>query len=628
MKRLTLTVSALAIGLGGSAFAQEAEQSPSEAIELERLVVTTPLRRESSLERSTSSVTVIPAEQIERSPAADLPSLLRTFAGITVTSNGGLGSSGGISLRGAKPAQTLILINGVNTRSATSGSTTLFTVPLQSIERIEIARGAHSSQYGSDAIGGVINIITKSGSPCVNGNNVCTTVTAGVSHPWGGHVGADVQGQTEDGLNFVFGGLVRGTRGYDFTTWPVELDDDGFLQGSGHFSLSKAFDWGDLYANGVFSRARTQYDSRNFLGVPSGANESDSTVFAGKVGTRLIHTDDWESTIEFISGIDHSKAFGRGEESRFDTNRYGFFAATEKSFATGNLQHVLNGGVEVYRENVGPKDSYEVNGRTLAAVFAQHQLAFDALTVDLGIRHDHNDQFGGATTYNVGASYEFVPGLVGRASYATGFRAPTFNDLYWPFDGNPDLKPETSRSYEVGLRWQATEATVFDVAFYQRWVRDQIAWAPIDPTDPFSFWQPANFERVKVTGFEASIDHRFNERWFARGTIDIRDPRDSISGNYLPGQDRFKASAEVTFSATDKLDLGARVSFAASRFSDAANLVKLPDYTILDLSANYAFDEASALKVSIENVFDEDYATVNNYRAPGRTVNVSFSRTF
>src|SRR5690606_38212391 len=114
------------------------------------------------------------------------PSLLRSYAGITVTSNGGMGASSGIGIRGTRDVQTLVLINGVNTRSATLGATTLSNIPLDSIERIEIAKGPHSAQYGSDAIGGVVNIITRGGDTCPTGNDICTTVTTGVSHPWGG----------------------------------------------------------------------------------------------------------------------------------------------------------------------------------------------------------------------------------------------------------------------------------------------------------------------------------------------------------------------------------------------------------------------------------------------------------
>lgn len=131
-------------------------------------IVVTPLRRASSLQRSTSSVSVIDAADIERSAAPDLQSLLQTYSGISVKTNGGQGSSADIYMRGMSSKQTVVLVNGVRTASATSGSTALANIPLTSIERIEIARGAHSSQYGADAIGGVINIITKQGGPAAN----------------------------------------------------------------------------------------------------------------------------------------------------------------------------------------------------------------------------------------------------------------------------------------------------------------------------------------------------------------------------------------------------------------------------------------------------------------------------
>src|SRR5690606_18680317 len=158
MRQWILTASALALACG-TAQAQTALDTEDDTTVLDTIVVTTPLRRESSLERSTSSVTVIEKEEIERSPAIDLPTLLRTFPGVNITTDDGKGAAASLGLRGANGSQALVLIDGVNIRSATLGSTALQNIPLGSIERIEIAKGPHSAQWGADAIGGVVNII-------------------------------------------------------------------------------------------------------------------------------------------------------------------------------------------------------------------------------------------------------------------------------------------------------------------------------------------------------------------------------------------------------------------------------------------------------------------------------------
>ncbi|WP_245417399.1 TonB-dependent receptor [Aminobacter sp. AP02] len=588
---------------------------------LDRLVVTTPLRREASLLRSTSSVTVINEDDIAGSAAPDLPSLLKRYTGVSIIGYGGQGAASNVYLRGMSAGQTLVLVNGVRTASATSGTSSIFNIPLSSIELVEIAKGPHSAQYGADAIGGVINIITRQGGQCADGRNRCANVTTGVTHPWGGYVSGDLRGRTADGVDYAVGGSLLGTRGYDFTTplaWGHEPDDDGFLQGALNFALAKDYGWGRFYADGLFARGRTQYDAS----FP-GANEVDTDTFAGKIGGLIRHSDSWSSTLELTSSLDNSTNFRSGVagDSEFDTKRHGIFASTEKNFDTGDVTHVVVGGAEAYRENVDSTVNFDVTSRNLAAVFGQYSVEYGTLTVDSGLRYDHNEQFGDATTYNIGASYEIVPDLVARVSYGTGFRAPTFNDLYYPNFSNPNLKPEKSKSYEVGFNWRPTEQTAIDAALYQTWLTDAIASNP--PT-----YLPFNVARAKVTGFEATIEHAFDHRWSGKASIDYRSPKNEDTGRYIPYRDRFKAAAEVTFAATESLNLNAKLLYGAARFANAANTVKLPEYVTVDFLANYTFDARSSLKFSVENLLDEQYSTVTNYRAPGRTFNLSFTRVF
>ncbi|MDQ2634101.1 MAG: TonB-dependent receptor [Pseudomonadota bacterium] len=603
------------------------DENVSEPTVLDRLVITTPLRRESALERSTSSVTVIDEEDIRKSAAPDLPSLLKFYTGVSVTADGGRGANAAVSLRGTKASQTLVLINGVRIASATSGSTSIFNIPLDSIERVEIAKGAHSAQYGSEAIGGVINIVTRQGGACADGRSACGTATVGVMHPWGGYASANVQGE-KDGLTYSAGGSILGTRGYDFTMpyapWGIhEPGDDGFHQGSLHFSLAKEFDWGRLYGDGLFARGRTEYD--NLFPFD---NEQDTTTFAGKVGTHIDHSADWSSTVELYSGIDRQTNFREGQpnDSRFDTARYGAFASTEKSFEIGGVTNVLTGGVESYRETVDGTVDYEVDARTISSVFAQYSAEYDALTLDSGIRYDHNSQFGGVTTYNIGASYEVTPDITLRSSYATGYRAPTFNDLYYPSTpgfppaSNPNLKPEKSRSWEAGVNWRIGADTTVDLAVYRTFLTDAITL-----NQDFT---PINVGRAEITGFEAQLSHRFSDAWNGSAALDLRRPIDLTTGRYLTHSDRFKATAELTYSLSEQWQLTGRVLYGGSRYIYNPAQEKLPDYVTADFTALYSIDENSRLKIAVENIFDEQYETNYGYRAPGRTFDLSFTRAF
>lgn len=583
-------------------------------------IVVTPLRRATSLQRSTSSVTVIDRAEIERSVAPDLQSLLQYYPGISITTNGGQGSSSNLYIRGMSSKQTVVLVNGVRTASATTGATALANIPLMSIDRIEIAKGAHSAQYGADAMGGVINIITKQGGACGERSS-CGSVSTGVTHPWGGYASASLQGQSQDGIDYAFGAGVTGTQGYNFTTPEVfgyEPDRDGFLQGAFNFSLGKDFDWGRIYTDGLLSRGRNQYDGK----APS-FNEAYTTAFNGKLGARIDHTDDWSSTIEVSSGLDHSRNFRKGVSGsdRFETTRYGIFASTEKQFETGSTSHTVTGGVEAYREEVNATVTYAETSRDAAAVFGQYSLEYDALRFDGGVRYDYNEQFGDVATYNLGASYEILPDLVLRSSFGTGFRAPTFNELYYPGYANPDLQPEKSRSYEIGLNWQASAKTSLDMAFYQTWLRDAIMSTA--PT-----YLPYNVAHAQITGFEAVLAHRFNEMWGVKGSFDLKRPIDEDTDNDLAYRERVKATAEVNYKPLEKLDLTARLLYGGSRFTSAANTIKLDPYVTADFIALYHIDKQSQLKVSVENIFNKDYQTTSGYNAPGRNFNIGLTRNF
>lgn len=625
MRKLLFTIGALSSILSGQSFAQQAATAAPTV--LDPIYISTPLRRETSLVRSTSSVTIVDEDEIRRSAAPDLPSLLKSYTGVSVSANGGIGSIASVSVRGTKTSQTLILVNGVRISSATSGGASIFNIPLDSIERIEIAKGAHSAQYGSDAIGGVINIITRQGGACVDGRSACGSATVGVMHPWGGYAAGTVQGE-DNGLTYSAGASILGTRGYDFTTpdapWGIhEPDDDGFLQGSANLSASKDFDWGRIYGDALLARGRTHYDNA----FPFD-DQQYTTTFAGKLGTRIDHSGDWTSTVELYSGIDNQKNFRRDQpgDSRFDTSRYGIFASTQKSFETGGVNNVLTGGVESYREKVDSTVDYDVNVRTVSSVFAQYSAEYEALRLDSGIRYDDNSQFGGVTTYNIGASYAITPDLTLRSSYATGYRAPTFNDLYYPsFPGfppasNPNLRPEKSRSWEVGLNWRLGPHTTVDLAAYQTLLTDAIT---LDPN-----FTPVNVGRARITGFEAELSHRFSDEWSGKVSLDLRRPIDRDTGRYMANSDRFKAAAEITYSPTEQLGLTARVLYGGSRYIYDAAHEKLPDHVTADFSALYGIDANSRLKFAVENIFDAQYQTNLGYRAPGRTFDLSFTRAF
>ncbi|MCX8999550.1 TonB-dependent receptor [Rhizobiaceae bacterium BDR2-2] len=621
--RVFLFTTGLAVAVASAPAAAQESGAPDETT-LSTIVVTTPLRRESTLAGATSAVTVIGRDAIEKAPTRDVAQLLRSYAGVSVNSYGGLGSSSSVQLRGMSNTQTLVLVNGVRTASATGGTTAWANIPLESIERIEIAKGPHSSAYGADAIGGIVNIITRQGGSCPQGRALCGSVTAGVSHPWGGFTAADVRGE-KDGLSVALGASLLGTRGYDFTLSGLEPDDDGFIRGAMNFAIARAFDWGKIYADGLFSRGRNQFDAS------WGGNEADTTAFFGKAGVRIDHDADWSTTLEVSQGFDRAENFRNGVSGTEDyiTRRTGLLVNTGRSMQTGAFEHFVLLGGEFYREGITTNaGAYDETERDLSGVFGQYSLAIGSWHFDSGLRYDYNEQFGDAVTYNLGAAYDVTPDLAVRASWGTGFRAPTFNDLYYPFSGNPDLDPERSRTVEAGLSWTPGLDTRLDVSLYRTWLKDGIAWAP-DPSDPSGFiWRPYNITDARISGLEISGSHALNDRLTLTGGIDWRDPRDEGTGKYIAHRERFKANAGVSFAATEALSIDVNGLYGSGAYADAANTARLSSYVTFDVAASYSVDDRSRLKLAAENLLDRDYSTQSGYRAPGRTVTLSFTRQF
>lgn len=496
------------IGVGGKAIAQEQqkdyEYTPGTETTLPTIVIYGSNRlRATTIDDSVTSVTVLTREHLSKSPAVDLPAFLRTQPGVSIQQNGGQGSNSTVALRGTSAAQTLVVIDGVRVSSATTGAANLANIPLDNIERIEIIRGPRSAIYGSDAIGGVVYIFTKQGVNCPEGRTSCATLTAGVQTPFGGYLDGQVEGRTDTGLTYNFGGRIFGTEGYNFTyptpgPWGVnEPDKDGFVQGSLRGRVAQSFDWGTLTATGTYSRGLAEFDNS-----PGFENLNFSEVAALSVAGDVYHDASWKSHLEATFGMDKSKTYRDDvpgfQASEFDTYRYGLLGSTTKTFDTGPIFHTLVVGGEIYREQVRSTVDFDQDARDLLAGYVQYQADSGPWTLALAGRVDHNSQFGTEPTYNVGLGYRATDWLKLRASYGTGFRTPTFNDLYYPGFSNPDLNPETSQTVEVGATFTPWDGTSLDIAAYHTRIDDMIAYDP-------ARWNVYNINQAEISGIEVAL---------------------------------------------------------------------------------------------------------------------------
>ena len=460
-------------------------------------------------------------------------------------------------------------------------------------------------------------------------NAVCTTLEAGVTWPWGGFGNATVRGVTDDGVDFNIGLALLGTEGYNFTNAASgydEPDKDGFLQGSFNYSISKDVDWGRIYSEGFYARSNPHFDSYSAAFGP-GANQTIQTNAAFKIGTEIDHSDDWSSVFEIYSALDYARNFLKGDSafnSEFDTVRYGLNASTTKEILTGETLNTLTFGGEAYNESVDSTTDYTTTSRNVGALYTQYSLAWQALELNAGLRYDANEGFGGALTYNIGLGYELVDGLRARASFATGFRAPTFNELYYPGYANPNLDPETSKSWEAGLNWNPVIGTEIDVAVYQTWIDDMIT------TSAATGYIPFNVDKARISGVRAVYSQALlDDRLGLDFGFEYRLPENETQDEYIADQNRLKLTAAASWQATERLNLNADIEYVGSRWTNASNFnPQLGAYTLVDVSVNYAVDDLSNIKFAVENLFNEDYETLTGYNAPGTTVTLAYKRTF
>ncbi|MCG8427241.1 MAG: TonB-dependent receptor, partial [Chromatiales bacterium] len=451
-------------------------------------IIVTASRTAETADETLASVTVIDRETIEKSQATDITELLIGIAGINLSANGGDGKNKSLFLRGTNSNHTLLLIDGIRIGSATLGSPSWSLIPLHDIERIEVVRGPRSSLYGSDAIGGVIQIFTRKG-----GEGLRTSTEAGY--------GTDNHYKLEGSLSygnessrFRLAISKEETDGYDVRP-AIEQDDDGFdsLGINGSFS-HKFTDRLELSGNILRSDGENEFDGNSFSG-----NLTEFIQQSAGLALTADVTDGWKSTLRFGESRDFSKNFFNDTfVNKFDTQRRQI--AWENSIDLNDSNQIV-AGVDYYKDEINATTDYAETERDNKALFGQYRYFGERHDLQLGLRYDDNEQFGDQTTGNIAWGMEVMENLRFTASAGTAFKAPTFNDLYWPSSpwssGNPDLVPEKSRSYELGLSGQHA-GVHWSARTYRSNIKNLINWACTDlctDSDPFNdFWQPSNVD--------------------------------------------------------------------------------------------------------------------------------------
>jgi len=584
-------------------------------------VIVTATRTAQTVDETLASVTVITRKDIERTQARSVEELLRGVEGISISNSGGPGKLTSVFMRGASSNQVLVLVDGIKAGSPTTGMMAFQDLPIDQIDRIEIVRGPRSSLYGSEAVGGVIQIFTKRGggpttpSFSVGGGTFRTGygsagVSGGGDHAW---FNVSASGYSTAGIDACSGNPVT------FQGCAViEPDRDGYRNAGASMRFGYRFDGGaEAEVHALRAQGHTKYDGD--VTVPGVTNESQVVNEAYGADLRFAPVEAWRITAAAGRSVDRSQNYKNAiYDSRLDTQRDTFTLQNDVAVAKGQLATL---GADYQQDRIVMQDAvtypftYGRNARGNRGLFAQYQLGLGAQDLQASARHDDNDQFGGHNTGAVAWGYALAKDVRAVVSYGTAFKAPTFNDLYYQdafFSGNPDLQPERSRTTEVGLRGLPGWGR-WSVNAYQTEIRDLIV---IDS----SYTSMANLDQARIRGLEFAFSTRVDEWEYTVQATAMR-PEDTTPGatyGYILPRRAQRSGRVDADRRIGAYRVGMSIYGEGRKFDDAANTTVLAGYGLVDLRAEAELDKSWRLQAKAANVLDKHYETAACFNQPGR----------
>jgi vitamin B12 transporter len=579
-------------------------------------VVVTANRVPTRVDQTVAEVTVIDRAALDRAAGRTLSELLSQHPGVQMTATGGLGKNSGVLLRGTESRHTLLLIDGVRVGTATVGNPSWDNLPLQSIERIEIVRGPLSGLYGSDAVGGVVQIFMRKGQA---GMHPSASVTAGSKN----------YGQVSAGVRFGQGawdGAVgvqhTETRGFSATNSKVSFgfnpDDDSFRQNAAHLQLGWKLggDWrSDVRA--VYSDGRNEFDDG--LGANSRGqllskllswSASGSLASAWRTTLRASHATDESDTLVSAGG-----AFNLGA-----------YQTQQQQLAWENTVQTKLGNVLVLAERLQQKVSkpgqpYPVGERSINALALGLTGKEAAHTWQANVRRDSNSQFGGETTGTVGYGYDLAPAWRLAGSWGTSFVAPSFNQLYFPNFGNPLLQPERGTSGELSVRWVAPGHQL-RLAYFENHLRGFMATTGTVTNNSTTI----NIPRAEIKGWTVSHEAQWSAVTLntSYDYVDARNKDVRSDGQlgtnhnkWLPrrAKNNLKLAADWV---SGPWSVGTTLLASGERFDNVANTNRLGGFATVDLRADWRFAPRWTLGLRLNNLADKTYETARGYNQAGR----------
>lgn len=586
--------------------------NPLLANDLTEIVVTA--KNDQTLADVLSTSHVFTLDEIEAVQAEDLTDLLDRLTGVSVRDSGGRGSATSVFIRGNTNSQIIVLIDGVRVGSATLGAAALNSYPIEAIERLEVVKGPLSGIYGADAVGGVIQMFTKKGGEGLGSVNLLTGTNSQTEISAALHGGNDKNSYHLSLHN-------EETNGIDRTSILTDgnNDLDGYEETAVSFGGKVTLGEKTIANLSILHTDSTAEFDNTFGSDPGLMTDTTTLSSALNISTQFNDRLRWSSTL----GINEDQSVTNGAfPSDITTNRDSI--GTEL-FISLNDSTKLTVGADYYQEDIETSNDFPVTDRDNTGAYLLIQSNIGSLGFVGNVRYDDNSAYGSDTNTSLAINYDFTETTRIVASYGSAFSAPSFNFLYFPFFGNPDILPEESTSYELSLLGNSTagESSIdWRISAYKTDVINLFS------SDPVTFLA-ANIGEAELEGVELEVNTEL-ANWILGFNLDLLSATDVTTGIEL--DDR----AERTIAATanrsfGKFDLGISLKSESGRFDRGGT--ELPSYGLIDLTGKYQINDQFSISANIDNLLDKDY-TVNlindseRYNTEGRQAKLTVRYTF
>lgn len=588
--------------------AEESRQSgPRYTIDLQKIVVT-PSKIEQQYKYSTRNISIISKEDIESSGITEVTEILDLLPSVDILEYGSTGSTRSVHTRGTSSSQVLTLVDGRPVNTPRDGVTDFNQIPLSNIERIEVLRGPASSIYGAGAVGGVINIITKSGT-----EDMRTEATGKF-------------GSFSTKLSSVSHGYKTGNLDY-FASYE-------YLASHGHRDNS------DYLSHNINTNFGYQLGEDNHISVYSGYYNSE-------VGTpgllSNVDLDDRQETFKRYIDVTYDGTLMEGQDIRLklfnNTDRLEFIETFDPIDKDAHQTKVYGADFQisqmlfdVFRPSVGLSyQDHRINSSTSAkhtydvkSIYFESELdLFEKSTVKFGTRWDDYSNFGDEISPSASINLWLFDAIKLHGLAAKSFRAPTFNDLYWPredwgiwggVEGNSGLGPEKATSHEAGISGYFFDRLKTDLTFFKTDFDDLIEWT----VDDTWWWRPSNVSSASIRGAELETEVALAEHLKANFNYTYLEAKNKNTNKWLIYRPRHSYKGRLAYAPFDRLELGINGIYKTKRYANASNTSVLKHYFVINSNISYKISDYAQVLFEVKNIFDRVFQEERDYSMPGR----------